>query len=149
MESLEQKKRRLIGKVKYLDTYVKTLNKITFKDVDSSMLLSIVDTDRLCPMTDFIIDYKITLDFYNKKVMWNKIRHVFDCNPLYIRLQHFRECGLFPLESIDLFNIDFDFEDDPGEMIILVSNDCIHEVVLDFYEDNNNRKIDIEIRSAI
>ena len=47
METLEQKKRRLAGKVKYLDIYIRTLNRITFKEVDSSMLLSVVETDRL------------------------------------------------------------------------------------------------------
>ncbi len=148
METIEQKKRRLIGKIKYLDTYIKTLNRITFKKVDPTMLLSVVDTDRLCPMADFNIDYKTTLYFCNKKDMWDKIRYVFGCNPLYIRLQHFRECGLFPLESINLFNIDFQFEDDPGEMIVLVSKNCSQEVVLDFYDEYDIRKIDIEIRSA-
>ena len=47
METLDQKKRRLAGKVKYLDTYIKTLNKITSKKVDATMLLSIVETDKL------------------------------------------------------------------------------------------------------
>ena len=61
METLEQKKRRMIGKVKYLDTYIKILNKIILKNVDPTMLLSIVDTDKIYPMVDigyFNIDYK-------------------------------------------------------------------------------------------
>ena len=151
METLEQKKRRLIGKVKYLDKYIKTLNKIILKNVDSTMLLSVVDTDRICPMVDinyFNIDYKTTLDFGDKKLMWDRIKPLFGHNPLFIRLRHYRECGLFALESIELFNIDFNYEDDPWGMIVLVSNDCLKEVILDFYEENNLRKIDIEIRSA-
>ena len=152
METHDQKKRRLAGKVLYLDIYIQTLHKITLKKVDSTKLLSVVETDRLLePMrgVEFRIDYETTLDFCNKKDAWETIRKVFENSSLFIALNHVRECGLFPLESIDLFNIDFDFEDDPGELIVLVSNDCLQEVVFDFYEEDDVRKIDIEIRSVI
>ena len=152
METIDQKKRRLAGKVLYLDKYIQTLHKITLKKVDSTKLLSVVETDRLLePMrgVEFRIDYETTLDFCNKKDAWETIRKVFENSSLFIALNHVRECGLFPLESIDLFNIDFDFEDDPGELIVLVSNDCLQEVVFDFYEEDDVRKIDIEIRSVI
>ena len=122
------------------------------KKVDSTKLLSVVETDRLLePMrgVEFRIDYETTLDFCNKKDAWETIRKVFENSSLFIALNHVRECGLFPLESIDLFNIDFDFEDDPGGLIVLVSNDCLQEVVFDFYEEDDVRKIDIEIRSVI
>lgn len=150
METLEQKKRRLAGKVKYLDIYIRTLNRITFKEVDSSMLLSVVETDRLLgPIysTEYKIDYETTLDFCNKETAWETIRKVFGNNSLFIALNHVRECGLFPLESIDQFNIDF--EDDPGGLIVLMSKNCLKEVVLDFYEEDGIRKIDIERRSII
>lgn len=152
METIDQKKRRLAGKVLYLDKYIQTLHKITLKKVDSTKLLSVVETDRLLePMrgVEFRIDYETTLDFCNKKDAWETIRKVFENSSLFIALDHVRECGLFPLESIDLFNIDFDFEDDPGGLIVLVSNDCLQEVVFDFYEEDDVRKIDIEIRSVI
>lgn len=152
METIDQKKRRLAGKVLYLDIYIQTLHKITLKKVDSTKLLSVVETDRLLePMrgVEFRIDYETTLDFCNKKDAWETIRKVFENSSLFIALNHVRECGLFPLESIDLFNIDFDFEDDPGGLIVLVSNDCLQEVVFDFYEEDDIRKIDIEIRSVI
>ena len=152
METHDQKKRRLAGKVLYLDKYIQTLHKITLKKVDSTKLLSVVETDRLLePMrgVEFRIDYETTLDFCNKKDAWETIRKVFENSSLFIALNHVRECGLFPLESIDLFNIDFDFEDDPGGLIVLVSNDCLQEVVFDFYEEDDVRKIDIEIRSVI
>lgn len=152
METIEQKKRRLAGKLLYLDAYINTLNRITLKKVDPSILLSVVETDRLLESIgsrEFLIDYETTLDFCDKKYAWETIRKVFGNSSLYIYLEHVRECGLLPLESIDLFNIDFDFEDDPGELIVLVSNDCLQEVVLDFYEEDDVRKIDIEIRSAI
>ena len=152
METIDQKKRRLAGKVLYLDKYIQTLHKITLKKVDSTKLLSVVETDRLLePMrgVEFRIDYETTLDFCNKKDAWETIRKVFENSSLFIALDHVRECGLFPLESIDLFNIDFDFEDDPGGLIVLVSNDCLQEVVFDFYEEDVVRKIDIEIRSVI
>ena len=152
METFEQKKRRLAGKVLYLDTYIKTLNAITLKNVDSAMLLSVIETDRLLESIkgmEYRIDYETTLDFCNKKNSWETIRKVFGNNSLFIALNHVRECGLFPLESIDLFNIDFDFDDDPGGLIVLITNDCLQEVVLDFYDEDNARKIDIEIRRLI
>lgn len=152
METLEQKKRRLAGKVKYLDAYIKTLNKITSKKVDATMLLSIVETDKLLgpgKSVDYVVDYETTLDFCNKETAWETIRKVFGNNSLFIALNHVRECGLFPLESIDQFNIDFDFEDDPGGLIVLMSKNCLKEVVLDFYEEGNLKKMDIEIRSII
>lgn len=152
METIEQKKRRLAGKLLYLDAYINTLNRITFKKVDPSILLSVVESDRLLEpigSREFIIDYETTLDFCDKKYVWETIRKVFGSSSLYIYLEHVRECGLFPLESIDMFNIDFDFEDDPGGLIVLMSKNCLQEVVLDFYEEEDVRKIDIEIRSAI
>lgn len=152
METFDQKKRRLAGRVLYLEKYIQTLNRITLKKVDSTMLLSITETDRLLgPIgsREFLIDYEATLNFCDKTNAWETIRKVFGSSSLYIYLEHVRECGLFPLESIDLFNIDFDFEDDPGELIVLVLKDFSQEVVLDFYEEDGIRKIDIEIRSAI
>ena len=77
METLNQKKRRLAGKVLYLDSYIKTLNKVTFKKVDATMLLSIVETDRIMgPVknVDYIIDYETTLDFCDKKDAWETIK---------------------------------------------------------------------------
>lgn len=152
METLDQKKRRLAGKVLYLDSYIKTLNKVTFKKIDATMLLPIIETDRLVgpvKSIDYIIDYETTLDFCDKKNVWETIKKVFGDSSLYLYLEHVRECGLCPLESIDMFNIDFDFEDDPGEMIVLVSKNCQREVVLDFYEEDDKKKIDIEVRSII
>ena len=152
METLDQKKRRLAGKALYLDTYIKTLNKVTFKKIDATMLLPIIETDRLMgpvKSIDYIINYETTLDFCDKKNAWETIKKVFGDSSLYLYLEHVRECGLCPLESIDMFNIDFDFEDDPGEMIVLVSKNCQREVVLDFYEEDDKKKIDIEVRSII
>ena len=93
METLEQKKRRLAGKVKYLDAYIKTLNKITSKKVDATMLLSIVETDKLLgpgKSVDYVVDYETTLDFCNKETAWETIRKVFGNNSLFIALNHVR-----------------------------------------------------------
>ena len=122
METLEQKKRRLAGKVKYLDAYIKTLNKITSKKVDATMLLSIVETDKLLgpgKSVDYVVDYETTLDFCNKETAWETIRKVFGNNSLFIALNH------------------------------VLSKNCLKEVVLDFYEEDGIRKIDIERRSII
>ena len=131
METLEQKKRKLVGKIKYLDKYIRTLNRIILKEVEPTMLLSVVETDNIYPLD---LKYKIvskrTMDFC-------------DNNPLYIWLTHGSECGLCPLESIDFFNIDFDYEDDPEGIIVLITHDFSKKIVLDFYEEGNRKKIDI------
>lgn len=151
METLEQKKRRLIGKAKYLDTYIKTLNKITLMDIDSTMLLSIVDTDVICPIGIHPkVEFKTTLKFCEKVNVWNDIKTYLGHDLIYIWLDHGHECGLCPLDSIDLFNINFNFEDDPTGIIVLISNSSSkRSVVLDFYEENMDKKIDIEFRSSV
>ena len=150
-ETLEQKKRRLVGKINFLDTYLKTLNKITLKKIDSTMLLSVVETDRLYSTNnDYNIDYRITLDFNapQKIKEWDKIKSVFGSKPLYIWLTNGEYCGLCPLESIEYFNINFDYEDDSYGIIVLIVHDFTQKVVLDFYEEDGEKKIDIEIKSV-
>jgi len=150
METLEQKKRKLIGKIKYLDKYIRTLNRIILKGVEPTMLLSVVETDNIYPLS---LIYKTvnkrTLDFCDKKEEWGMIKDIFGNNPLYIWLTHGSECGLCPLKSIDLFNIDFDYEDDPEGIIVLITHDFSKKIVLDFYEESNGKKIDIIVKSII
>lgn len=149
METIEQKKRRIIGKTKYLDMYIKTLNKITFKKIDSTMLLSIVDTDKLYPTIKKYRTDKITcLEFRKKSEQWDAIKQLFGDNSLYLWLTHGNECGLCPLESINQFNIEFDYEDDPEGIIVLLTHDFSKKIVFDFFEEDNEKKINIIERSA-
>ena len=150
METLEQKKRKLVGKIKYLDKYIRTLNRIILKEVEPTMLLSVVETDNIYPLD---LKYKIvskrTMDFCDKKEEWKMLKGFFGNNPLYIWLTHGSECGLCPLESIDFFNIDFDYKDDPEGIIVLITHDFSKKIVLDFYEEGNRKKIDIIVKSII
>ena len=44
--------------------------------------------------------------------------------------------------------IEFDYEDDPEGIIVLLTHDFSKKIVLDFFEDDNEKKINIIERSA-
>ncbi len=134
--------------MKYLESYLKIINKLTFKKINSTSLLSIVETDRICPKAvSMNCDYKNTMCFHEKNKEWTNIKEYIGSKAIYIWITDSEWCGLCPLDSIDDFNIDFNYCDEPMGIIILISDDGKKDVVLDFYEECDGEKlIDIEYR---
>lgn len=145
METLEQKKRRLYGK-QYLNKYLLELNLLTNKPVNETNLLSIIETDNIKFLSDEY-NYKITIAFDNKSELADVISKMLngkDC-PCYLFTGYSDDCGALRIDSLESFNIDFSFNDEHSGLIRIISEDFRNKLVLDFFEENNEYSLEIEI----
>lgn len=149
-ETYEQKRRRLFGKVNFLPAYLQQLNKLLNIEVTADMLLSIVKTDSFLEQIDFDSDtlfYKETISFEDKEKLQRIVRSkLLDWNANYMmELTNVKECGLLPIPNLSVFNWDFKYEDEKSGIIVFIRQDKKEELVLDFYEEDFQYFLDIEI----
>ena len=145
-ESIEQKKRRLFGK-QYLVEYLAIIKKITkYKNEDDIKIISI-------PKTDIVINKNVLLEknavfripFNNKTELKHIVVGICKKNePVYLYTDLSKDCGLVFLNSIDEFNFEFNFDDEPNGLIIFIGFENNYKILLDFYEDDDVEYIDIE-----
>ena len=146
METLEQKKRRLYGR-QYMDKYLAILNKLEIGKESKPEILSIVETDEIINRSRSLkLTFSGKISFSNKAELKNI---VFDKakngdKEYYLFTSLSKECGVSKIRSLDNFNFDFEFNDDPSGIISLVDSSIEEKVLLDFYEDNEDKYIDIE-----
>lgn len=147
IETFEQKKRRLFGK-QFLINYYDILLKITkYKNENNIKLLSIVETDNIISKI-VNLERKRTekIIFNNKFKLKNIIMEFFkDKSIIYLCTDISLDCGILVLNSINDFNFDFRFEDEPTGVITLINSNSNLKILLDFYEENHNQFIEIEI----
>lgn len=118
------------------------------------MLLSIVKTDSFLEQIDFDSDtlfYKETISFEDKEKLQRIVRSkLLDWNANYMmELTNVRECGLLPIPNLSVFNWDFKYEDEKSGIIVFIRQDKKEELVLDFYEEDFQYFLDIEIYRPI
>lgn len=145
-ETLEQKKRRLFGK-QYISDYIEIIKKITiYKKNDEVKILSIVDTDAVINKASLLeATSHITIAFNNKEELIRIITEkCTDTENLYLYTNLSQDCGLVFLNSIQDFNFNFNFEDEPVGLIILIGIKSNYKIVLDFYEEDYEKIIEIE-----
>ncbi len=154
METLEQKRRRLFGNCNYMAKYLVELNKLLKKEVKKEDLLSIVDTDKFISQTSRakgqVPDYKQVFKFCDKQTQkailmeeisnWNA--------PYMMYLSYSLDCGLMKIPSLHCFNWDFSFYDEHAGIIIFTRVDGVEEIVLDYYEEDGENFIELEIYRA-
>lgn len=149
METLEQKKRRLFGK-KHLPRYLRELNKLLRKGVKAQDLLSIVDTDSFMNSVSYFKDKKP----YNKEIIKfsdkSRLKEIFSKEiidwdvPYMIYLSDSLDCGLLEIPSLYYFNFDFSFYDEHAGIITFTRIDGEQKIVLDYYEEDDEKFIEIE-----
>lgn len=144
-ETLEQKKRRLYGK-KYLSDYLLIMQKIT-SNIDVLCRKSIPETDSIIEKISFLSlkeSFRIVFDDKNKlkNIVFNKIKQL---ESVYIFTSFSQDCGVIQIPSLKNFNFDFEFSDDLSGIISLVTLDLKSKILLDFYKEDNNEIIEIEI----
>ena len=151
-ETYEQKRRRLFGKVNFLPEYLNTLRRILKTEVTTNQLLTIVDTDDfLSRNKSWLCVYKETIPFEDK----NKLKEIVhsieqdESIPYLIWLDQSTSCGLYMIPNLSAFNWDFKFDDDPNGIISLMRRDGKKEIVLDFYEEDNQNLLDIKFNMKI
>lgn len=150
METYDQKKRRLLGN-KCLHRYLNELNRLFNGKINKQNLLSIVDTDTFLQSVSYFKDskpyYKNIIKFSDKNTLKNilsaKITN-WDV-PYMVYLSDSLKCGLLEIPSLSYFNLDFSFFDEPSGIIIFIRMDGKEKILLDYYEDNNDYFLEIEI----
>lgn len=141
-------KRRVAGKVYYMDTYLMSLNKLLMRNVSVNDLISVDDTDAFLRIHPTVVVSTQTFDFNDKEAVLQYAHSVIAHwnAPCYIGLDHFRNCGMFLMGSLNEFNWDFRFDDEPYGMIYLFPTDCPEGYILDFYEESGGIYLDFIVR---
>ncbi|MDD3080287.1 MAG: hypothetical protein PHH37_14470 [Paludibacter sp.] len=145
-ETLEQKKRRLFGK-QYLTKYIDVVKKITTQQENNEIrLLSITETDKLIVKENTLKLIFSTKILFNNKLDLKKIilEKVNTNDKIYLFTSLSQHCGAVVLESITEFNFNFNFGDDPSGIISLLSFKVDKKILLDFYEEEGIKYIEIE-----
>lgn len=150
IETLAQKKRRLFGG-KYLPKYLEELSRLLGRKVESTELLSIVETDKFIDSINYFKeskpDYKETIKFSDKarlKTILYKTVIGWDV-PYMIYLAYSRNCGLMRISSLCCFNWNFDFNDEHGRYITFTRADGKERIVLDYDEEFSEQVLEIRI----
>lgn len=145
IESLEQKKRRLFGN-QYSDEYRVIINKITISNSNNFKILSIPETDNLI---DDIANLKLKSSvklLFNEKLLLKKnvLEKLNTVCGIYLFTSLSKDCGAVLIDSINLFNFNFNFTDDDSGIISIVASNLKDKILLDFYEEDGTEYIEIE-----
>lgn len=145
METLEQKKRRLYGK-SYLKEYLKELEAITNIDVSKKNLLSIVESDKVT-FDRGSESYKAKILFNDKERLLIFIGDLLELKDgeAFLSTAYSKDCGLLQLNSLKDFNVNFNFNDEHSGLITIVLKDLSNKLLLDFYEENQEQYLEIEV----
>ncbi|WP_353118217.1 hypothetical protein [Myroides odoratus] len=149
LESLEQKKRRLYGK-KYLKEYIGVIKRITTLNEHEINLLSIIETDNIIEKEKTLKFQSSSKLFFNDKEELKKfIIEKLNTDSIYVCTQFSVDCGILMIDSLKVFNFQFDFDDDSSGIITLINSNLEHKVLLDFYEENGLKYIEIEYYAKV
>lgn len=141
-------KRRTVGKVYYLQSYLKDLTCLLQRKVTSEELFSLNETDTFFESApEWKIFNKITLNFSNKDVLLKFIQqNILNWETSYmIYLSDVQYCGLLEIPTLSDFNWNFHFNDEHCGLICFIRKDYKEKIVLDFYEADLNNFIDVDI----
>lgn len=153
-ETYEQKKRRIFGRVKFLPKYLETLCHLFKMEITSERLLSIVDTDEtllyFCSCSwDYICKETILFEEKNKlkEIVYSFVQ---DANASYfVWIDGSSDCGLCMIPNLSVFNWSFDFDIDSNGIISFMRKDGEEEIVLDYYEEDNQYLLDIKLKKKM
>lgn len=143
-ETLEQKKRRLLGK-KLLNDYLKELEALTNIEIKEDLLLSIPDTDSIGKISKEHM-YKSTISFNEKEKLLlyiGELINIKDGN-CFLYITYSRDCGALKLSSLKDFNTNFKFYDEHAGILSIVMADLTNELLLDYYEEDGEHYLEIE-----
>lgn len=143
-ETLEQKKRRLFGK-QYLNEYTLIVKKIT-ANIQDLCIKSILETDKIIDIiSNLNLKETFVIPFGDKeKLQTIIIERLKLQGTIYLFTSLSKDCGAIEIPSINNFNFNFDFSDDKSGIISLINSDLKRKILLDFYENENNKFIEIE-----
>lgn len=148
METKEQKRRRIMGKL-FLGRYLIYLNCILNRKIDSEKLLSIVATDDFYHQIDYQIKPQLSQTFrFSER---NRLKEYLQENNIELMsnfilwIKYTNNCGAVMINILDDFNFNFQFNSIEGGVITLTEISYKYQILLDFYEENDMEYIDIQI----
>lgn len=130
---------------KYKDIYLRELKQLVIPDLDENQLLQLEKTLEI-PKVEGNVE-KHYFPFSKKKAvkkLFEKLISIKD-GEVFLITQYSLFCGALVLKSLEEFNVYFKFEAEHQGLIQLRLVDITNELILDFYEENGERKIEIEI----
>jgi hypothetical protein len=135
---------------KYLDQYLTEMQNISVKPVTVENLLNLEATYSLIEQLKsiyFTQVFKEKNHFIEKEWLNGVIADHYESfnDGLYIFTEYSKSCGALLLSSIDNFNFQFSFEAEHAGLITIVNNKITKKLVLDFYEENNQNFLEIEL----
>lgn len=144
-ETIEQKKRRLFGK-QYLSDYLSVIEKITHCKKENIRLLPIVETDKIIEKESSLkLVYSTKMMFDDKTELKRIIAEKIESEDgFYLFTSLSRDCGVVVIDSLEDFNFDFNFMDDHSGIVSLVSSNLKEKILLDFYEEEGEKFIEVE-----
>lgn len=152
-ETIEQKKRRLVGKINYLGNYLEILSRFLKRKVKAIELLSIIETDRIVEstkyfaMTPYAYSSIFNLEKESDDIKQKVQKHVLEWNvPFTIFISGYSLwCGLMQIPTLDCFDWSFSFKN-TNELISFTSLDGKEYILMDFFEENSTQFVEIKIK---
>lgn len=153
-ETLERKKIRVYGRVRRklrIHECLEELNRIFLSPIIEADLMDALKTyDFIKECRDTELPYIIrnTIDFNKKEPILKAFVNIstLDC-PFYVDASFCGVCGLLYINSIKNFNINFKWNDEQRDMIEFIKPDKSIHILLDYYEEDDSRLLDIIIRT--
>lgn len=136
----------------YLSKYLEELNAILDTAKGSYQVLSLEETDRILQRSAESINkekvLKYQLEFDHKEEFL--IDCMIECNRLlsgmiYLFTGYSEDCGLAVVDTLMMLKPDFSFTSEHAGLISIISGDLSNKILLDFYEENNEYFLEIEI----
>jgi len=142
-------KRKAIGKT-FIDKYFRELNTVSNKEINSDDLLSIEDTYQYIDSISNIRKlnhYKSEpFEFHDKNRLTDFFIDIINKkNGKAILITKYSEyCGALPLNGLQDFNFNFPYNAEHSGLITLILEDLSNELILDFWDDQGQKLIEIE-----
>ncbi len=133
----------------FLPRYLKSLCEILTKEVSVGSLLSIVETDAFYAQVDYGKKPRFawTILFSERNRVGELLKkHAVDFDERYVLwIKDSMQCGAVEIESLDYFNFEFPYEVSKNGIITLTQVNYKYQILLDFYEENDVRYLDIKL----
>lgn len=130
---------------KYKNVYLRELEHLIIPNYNEDRILSLEKTLGLSKVKGNV--QKHSLSFDNKralKIIIEKLISIKD-GEVFLISQYSLLCGAYALKSLREFNSDFEFKAEHQGLIQLRLADISNELLLDFYEENGERLLVVEI----
>jgi DNA-directed RNA polymerase beta' subunit len=136
-----------------LEKYLAEIEKLSLQKITSNDLISLEKTEEL-RVKSLIYDsknYPVLKDTFLFKQK-EKLKQVLDklynlySGKILIFTDYSEYCGCIELKSLKYFNAYFDFKDEHSGIISIISKDLKNNLLLDFYEEESEFYLDIEVQ---